>query len=77
MASLIFNSTKTIEIDNDNSKAIYKKSLGYFKLKNYADVEQDFGKWKQLIPNGTELKMLKEMLENRSETTLKLENEMY
>ena len=36
-----------------------------------------FGKLKQFIPNNTELKMLKEMLENRSETTLKLENEMY
>ena len=75
--NLIFNSTKAIEIDNDNSKAIYRRCLGYIKLKKYERAEQDFGKLQQLIPNNTELKMLKEMLENRNENNLKTQNEMY
>ena len=75
--SLIFNSAKAIEIDSENSKAIYRRCLGYIKIQNYEKAEQDFGKLKQLIPNNTELKMLKEMLENKNETNLKSQNEMY
>lgn len=62
--SVISASSKVIEYDRDNIKALYRRSMAYINLHKYENADKDIEVLEDLIPRTKELEDLISYMEN-------------
>lgn len=75
--SVVSSCTKVIEIDPNNSKALYRRSLAFINLSKYENADKDICILKELIPKTKELEDLISYMENHKNKTKETNHILY